>query len=121
MIRLPPRSTRTDTRFPYTTPFRSANFEKITKASSAMVDTNLPASELDTFIGLALKAKNRKIGTVSIVPPAINTADPDLDKIRAMVDKAIDKAEGKSPDPKKARASARASSDRKSTRLNSRH
>src|SRR3546814_6273666 len=73
MIRLPPRSTRTDTRFPYTTPFRSANFEKITKASSAMVDTNLPASELDTFIGLALKAKNRKIGTVSIVPPAINT------------------------------------------------
>ncbi|HEY9564722.1 MAG TPA: LCP family protein [Nocardioides sp.] len=88
-----------------------ANFEKITKASSAMVDTNLPASELDTFIGLALKAKNRKIGTVSIVPPAINTADPDLDKIRAMVDKAIDKAEGKSPDPKKARASARASSD----------
>ncbi|NYG60313.1 LCP family protein required for cell wall assembly [Nocardioides daedukensis] len=87
-----------------------ANFEKITKASSAMVDTNLPASELDTFIGLALKAKSRRIGTVSIVPPAINTAHPDLDKIRTMVDKAIDKAEGKSPEPKKARASARASS-----------
>src|SRR3546814_2498603 len=82
-----------------------ANFEKITKASSAMVDTTMPASELDTFIGLSLKAKNRKIGTVPIVPPAINTADPALDTTRAMVDKAIDKYDGKSPEQMKAQAS----------------
>ncbi len=44
------------------------NFEKITKASSAMVDTNLPASEVDRFIDLSLKAKKQKIATVSLVP-----------------------------------------------------
>ena len=71
------------------------NFEKITKASSAMVSTNLPASEVDRFIQLSLKAKSQKIATVSLVPPVINTADPDMKKIRAMVQKAIDKSEGK--------------------------
>ena len=71
------------------------NFEKITKASSAMVSTNLPASEVDRFIQLSLKAKSQKIATVSLVPPVINTADPDLKKIRAMVRKAIDKSEGR--------------------------
>jgi anionic cell wall polymer biosynthesis LytR-Cps2A-Psr (LCP) family protein len=71
------------------------NFEKITKASSAMLSTNLPASELDRFIDLSLKAKGQKIATVSLVPPVINTADPDQRKIRAMVQRAIDKSEGK--------------------------
>ena len=60
-----------------------------------MVSTNLPASEVDRFIQLSLKAKSQKIATVSLVPPVINTADPDLKKIRAMVQKAIDKSEGK--------------------------
>ena len=32
---------------------------------------------------------------VSLVPPVINTADPDLKKIRTMVQRAIDKSEGK--------------------------
>ena len=71
------------------------NFQKITEASSAMVSTDLPASEVDRFIQLSLKAKSQKIATVSLVPPVINTADPDLRKIRAMVQKAIDKSEGK--------------------------
>jgi anionic cell wall polymer biosynthesis LytR-Cps2A-Psr (LCP) family protein len=71
------------------------NFQKITEASSAMVSTDLPAGEVDRFIQLALKAKSQKIATVSLVPPVINTADPDLRTIRAMVKKAIDKSEGK--------------------------
>ena len=36
------------------------NFQKIAKASSAMVPTSIPASEVDRFIGLALKAKTRR-------------------------------------------------------------
>jgi LCP family protein required for cell wall assembly len=80
------------------------NFEKITKASSAMVSTNLPAGEVDRFIQLSLKAKSQKIATVSLVPPVINTADPDLKKIRAMVQKAIDKSEGKPTGGKKKKA-----------------
>lgn len=69
------------------------NFEAIAKAGENLIDTNLPASELDTFAQLALKARGEKVGTVSFVPPAINTADPDIDKIRQMIATAVDRSE----------------------------
>lgn len=75
------------------------NFEKIAKASSAMISTDLPASELDTFASLALKAKSQKIATLSLVPPMVNTADPDIKKIKAAVAQAIDRSEGDAPRP----------------------
>ena len=39
------------------------NFEKIAKASSAMISTDIPASEVDRFMALALKAKGQPIAT----------------------------------------------------------
>ena len=60
-----------------------------------MVSTNIPASEVDRFVQLALKARGQKVSTLSLVPPMINTADPDIRLIRAKVPKAIDQAEGK--------------------------
>jgi polyisoprenyl-teichoic acid--peptidoglycan teichoic acid transferase len=75
------------------------NFEKIAKASSAMISTDLPASELDTFTSLALKAKDQKIASVSLVPPLVNTADPDIKKIRAEIARVIDTSEGDAPKP----------------------
>jgi hypothetical protein len=77
------------------------NFGDIAKATSGMIETNLPRGELASFAQLALKAKSQKIATVSLVPPVINTGDPDLAKIRTMVQKAIDKSEGKSTGGKK--------------------
>ncbi|WP_239459972.1 LCP family protein [Nocardioides daejeonensis] len=74
------------------------HYKEITKATTGLVETNLPRSQFATFVELALKAKDQKISTVSLVPPAINTADPDLAKIRRMVQAGIDKAEGKKPD-----------------------
>ena len=71
------------------------HFSDIAKASSAMVSTNIPSSEVDRFIDLALKAKGQKISTVSLVPPAIVTAHPNLRKVHRMVQNAIDRAEGK--------------------------
>lgn len=76
-----------------------ANYNDIAKAGKSMVETSIPAKELATFVDLALKAKDQKVSTVSIVPPAINTGDPDLAKIRAMVEKGIDRAEGKATQP----------------------
>lgn len=73
------------------------HFEDIAKASSAMVSTNIPAGEFGRFAGLALKAKSQKIATVSLVPPAIVTAHPDIRKVHRMVATAIDRAEGKAP------------------------
>jgi polyisoprenyl-teichoic acid--peptidoglycan teichoic acid transferase len=73
------------------------NFEKIASASSAMISTNIPASEVDRFIALALEARGQKISTLSLVPPMINTADPDIRLVRRKVAEAIAKAEGTSP------------------------
>lgn len=70
------------------------NFEKIADASSAMISTNIPASEVDTFIALALKARGQKVSTLSLVPPMIDTAHPDIKLIKAKVVQAIDRSEG---------------------------
>ncbi len=74
-----------------------SNFQDIAAASSEMVSTNLPAKELDRFMGLALKAKDQKISTVSLVPPAIVTAAPDIALVHQMIADAITRAEGGTP------------------------
>ena len=61
----------------------------------------MPASEMDRFIPLAMKARDQKIATLSLVPPMINTADPDIDLIQEKVEEAIDRAEGKGDAPGK--------------------
>jgi polyisoprenyl-teichoic acid--peptidoglycan teichoic acid transferase len=73
------------------------NFQQIAKASSALLTTSIPASEVDRFIGLALEAKGQKISTLSIVPPLFDTYEPDAKLIRQKVAEAIDTAEGNAP------------------------
>ncbi|WP_457208069.1 LCP family protein [Nocardioides sp. P5_C9_2] len=75
------------------------NFEKIAKASSEMISTSVPRGEVGRFVDLALKAKSQKIATLSLVPPLITTADPDIELIHSKVAEAIDRAEGESPAP----------------------
>jgi LCP family protein required for cell wall assembly len=73
------------------------NFQKIAKASSAMVSTSIPASEVDRFMELAIKAKDQKVSTLSIVPPMFDTYQPNTHLIHQKVAEAIDKAEGTAP------------------------
>ena len=73
------------------------NFEKIAGASSAMVSTDIPRGEVDRFVELALKAKSQKIATLSLVPPMINTANPDIALVQEKVAAAIARAEGRKP------------------------
>ncbi|MFM6850545.1 MAG: LCP family protein, partial [Terrabacter sp.] len=75
------------------------NFEKIAGASSAMVSTDVPRGEVDRFVDLALKAKSQKIATLSLVPPMINTAHPDIALVQQKVAAAIARAEGVKPAP----------------------
>ena len=72
-------------------------FESIAKASEQLVTTDLPASELGTFAELAMKARSQPVSTVSFVPPAISTGNPDIAKIQAMVGKAITRSEAARP------------------------
>jgi LCP family protein required for cell wall assembly len=69
------------------------NFEKIATASSQMISTDIPASEVDTFMGLALKAKSQPVATLSLVPPLVNTGDPDIGLTQRKVKAAIDTSE----------------------------
>jgi polyisoprenyl-teichoic acid--peptidoglycan teichoic acid transferase len=73
------------------------NFSGIAEASSDMVSTSVPASEFGDFVQLALKARSQKVSTLSLVPPMIDTAQPDIKLIKAKVAKAVDRAEGDAP------------------------
>jgi len=83
-----------------------SNFQDIAKASSELVSTNVPASEVDRFMQLALKAKGQKIATLSLVPPMINTAHPDIDLVRSKVAEAVDADTGTAPKPSESAVSA---------------
>jgi polyisoprenyl-teichoic acid--peptidoglycan teichoic acid transferase len=67
-------------------------FGDIAEASKAVISTDLPASELDRFIPLALKAKSQPLSTVSFVPPLVNTAQPDIALIHERVEQAVEKS-----------------------------
>jgi polyisoprenyl-teichoic acid--peptidoglycan teichoic acid transferase len=69
-------------------------FEAIAEASEKLITTDLPASELGTFAELAMKARTKPVRTVSFVPPAISTGNPDITKVHAMVKAAVDRSEG---------------------------
>jgi polyisoprenyl-teichoic acid--peptidoglycan teichoic acid transferase len=68
-------------------------FQDIATASKEIVTTDVPADELDTLLHLAAKARRLPVASVSFVPPTIQTYDPDYDRIRSMVEAAIDRAE----------------------------
>lgn len=72
-----------------------ANFADIAAAGSAMIATDLPTSEVDRFASLALKARTQPIATVSLVPPQIDTAHPDIPLVRRLITDAIDRSEGR--------------------------
>jgi len=78
------------------------HFDEIAKASTALISTSIPASEVDTFVQLALKARKQPVKTISFVPPMIRTSHPDIAKIQAKIQKAIN--------PKKAKKKASGSS-----------
>ncbi len=79
------------------------NFQKIAKASSAMISTSIPSSEVGRFLDLALKARGQKVSTLSLVPPLVVTAAPDVQEVRSLVAGAIDRSEGEAPPAKKTR------------------
>jgi LCP family protein required for cell wall assembly len=70
-----------------------AHVEAIAKASEQLMSTDIPASQLGTFIDLALKARSLPVATVSFVPPRIKTYDPDYGLIRTTVANAIARSE----------------------------
>jgi len=75
------------------------NVQGIAESSAELLSTDIPASGLDTFAGLALEARTFPVSTVSIVPPAVDTTDPNFPNVRQMVSDAIAAAEGQDEPP----------------------
>lgn len=69
------------------------NAGKIATSSAEMLSTNIPASELGAFGDLALKAKDKKIATLSVVPPEYSTVTPNFEQIHADVAALVRKSE----------------------------
>jgi len=74
-------------------------FEKIAEASENVISTNLPASELDRFMDLAIKAKSQPVETMSFVPPMVDTGDPDIEEIQGRVTDAIERSRSRDEEP----------------------
>jgi len=65
------------------------SFQGLASASANTIWTDVPAARLPGLMSLALKAKAQTPQTVSFVPPAVETADPDFRLIRTMVKDAL--------------------------------
>lgn len=75
------------------------NYTKLTKASKSVLATDLTIDDVQRLIKVVDKAKSQKIKSVQFIPPAINPAAPDLNFIRAQVQKALLEAEQPDPSP----------------------
>lgn len=65
------------------------NASEIGQSSRELLATNIPASELGAFGDLALRARDQKIASVSLVPPEVNVVFPDYDVIHEKIKDAI--------------------------------
>jgi LCP family protein required for cell wall assembly len=61
------------------------NFQQIAAAGEQVVSTDIPASELPTFLKLAQQAKSHRIESLQFVPPLIVPHHPDYRVIRQQV------------------------------------
>ncbi len=69
------------------------NMSDIAKSGSAMISTDIPRQDMSVFVDLALDTRKQPVSSVSVVPPVINTADPDYAKVRRLISTAIEESE----------------------------
>ncbi|OYO06352.1 LCP family protein [Enemella evansiae] len=69
-------------------------FNAIASAGKQVVETNVPTSEMNRLMDLALKARQTKIASVSFVPPMIQPGAPDYDLMRQAVRDKIAQSQG---------------------------
>ncbi|GGO30549.1 hypothetical protein GCM10010116_61160 [Microbispora rosea subsp. aerata] len=66
-----------------------ARFTEIASATRKIIRTDVPRPMLEHLVPLAWKAKHATVTSLQFVPPLINTAYPDWDRIRLLTAKAI--------------------------------
>jgi len=69
-----------------------SKFEDIVKAGTKVVDSNISASQLGSFVDLAMKSKSQPVSRLTIGPPDFDASFstvPDFNKIHQAVDKLL--------------------------------
>lgn len=66
-----------------------SRFQQIATAGQQLMRTDLPASQLSTFLKLATRARRQPITSVAFIPPLVVPAAPDFTAIRAKVQLSI--------------------------------
>src|SRR3546814_5541776 len=130
MIRRPPRSTRTDTLFPYTTLFRSVRYESVERRGDNAIVARLATADA-TDKALALAAKNlpnlqaeANEGTLVLRVPEAEVAQITTDAVEQNIvtlRNRINELGVAEPVIQRQGAERVVVQDRKSTRLNSSH
>jgi LCP family protein required for cell wall assembly len=65
------------------------NYEALANASAALVQTDIPTSDLPGLLTVARQVPGQQINAVSLVPPLVNPVRPDFSEIHAMVGRMI--------------------------------
>lgn len=76
-------------------------FQDIAKAGQQVVKTDIPQSMIGYFTDLGMKTRTLPVHNLELVPPAVDTTDPNYTKIHSMVRKALAPPASPSPTPKK--------------------
>jgi LCP family protein required for cell wall assembly len=76
-------------------------FQKIASASSGLIRTDLPQSELGYFADLAMKTRTQKIKSVNFVPPLIKPWDYDASFVHRTVSSTIAASQKSTEKPRK--------------------
>ncbi len=63
------------------------NYEGLANASAALIETDIPTSDLPGLLTVARQVPGQQINAVSLVPPLVDPARPDFDEVHAMVER----------------------------------
>lgn len=67
-------------------------FQDIAKAAPNVVSTDIPESQVNMFVDLAIKAKQQKMDRLNLTPPLIRPSQPDFTQVHSLVRESIDKS-----------------------------
>ena len=65
------------------------NYEGLAKASAALIQTDIPTSDLPGLLAVAQQVPNQQISAVSLVPPLVDPVHPKYSEIHAMVQRLL--------------------------------
>jgi polyisoprenyl-teichoic acid--peptidoglycan teichoic acid transferase len=68
------------------------SYQELAATTQDIVSTDIPRSALDDFVDLAFMVKDAEVRSVVFDDTVINPAYPDYDRIRAIVEEALDPA-----------------------------